>query len=107
MRCISIVMSLYFKIFSASFSITFLSPELLLLLFATFMEDICNYAPETNHVPMVCNVGTTALCGYKISIYGSACYAISHDKRFVLLVYFIITIIIIIITTTTITIPPS
>jgi hypothetical protein len=28
MRCISIVRSLYFKIFSASFLITFLSPEI-------------------------------------------------------------------------------
>jgi hypothetical protein len=33
-----------------------------------------------------------AFCGYKITIYNSACNAISHDKRFVLLVYFIITI---------------
>jgi hypothetical protein len=32
-----------------------------------------------------------ALCGYKIAIYGCACNAISHEKRFVLLVYFIIT----------------
>ena len=32
MRCISIVRSLYFRIFSASFLITFLFPELLLLL---------------------------------------------------------------------------
>jgi len=32
MHCISVVRSLYFKIFSASFLITFLSPEILLLL---------------------------------------------------------------------------
>ena len=29
-----------------------------------------------------------ALCGYKITIYGSACNAIYHDKNFVLLVYY-------------------
>jgi hypothetical protein len=42
-----------------------------------------------------------ALCGYKITIYGSACNAISRDKRFVLLVYFSIAIISITITITT------
>ena len=79
MRCISIVRSLYFRIFSASFLITFLSPEiatsinihvpfslsriimpgmllglllllLLLLLLFTFTEAIYNYIPAKKHI---------------------------------------------------------
>ena len=66
------------------------------------MEGICNYALETNHIPMVYSImfQLRALCGYNTTIYGSACNAISHDKCSVLLRYFIIIIIIII------TVPP-
>ena len=68
-RCISIVRSLYFKIFSASFLITFLSPEIttliiiiiiiiiniiiimMIIIIISFMQGIYTYISETNYVP--------------------------------------------------------
>ena len=50
MRCISVVRYLYFRIFSASFLITFLSPELLLLLYCAVLKRLAT--PSEFHIPL-------------------------------------------------------